>query len=282
MKYHHLIVELSDKQKEFQAFFKKELKKFGVDSPAELNDEQKKEFFNAVDKGFKAKKESVEEGRAEFILRIKENMKLRRDLVNRISAPVIKEEDDDGMSKGAASDPEISGKKSQLIIEFPDEVRVEFVCKGDDVEDIKTRAQELHDEGAEVTEVTAKIAEEFPGCTFEIQGGTNPSDKGKKTEKNESGHLPGEKKKKKVRESFADYVSGIAQDPGKGVRDKKHDRVITERVENQLQRLNVLIAKIRNNIQETTPQTQRDLTVLVKENLEAVSEHLAESLEDDE
>jgi hypothetical protein len=274
MKHHHLIVELSDKQKEFQAFFKKELEKFGVDSPADLSDEQKKEFFNAIDKGFKSKNESVE-NRSEFLTRIKENMKLRQDHINRISTPIAEEENDDGMSKGAASDPEISGKKSQLIIEFPDEVRVEFLCKGDEVEDIKTRAQELHDEGSEVTEVTAKIAEEFPGCTFEIQGGDThtPSEKGKK--KTESGH-----KKKKVRESFVDFVSGMAQDPGKMVRDKKNDQMVAERVVHQLQRLNILVAKIRNNIQETTPQSQRDLTVLVKENLEAVSEHLAESLEE--
>ncbi len=276
MKHHHLIVELSDKQKEFQAFFKKELKKFNVDSPADLSDEQKKEFFNAIDKGFKAKDESIEESRSDFLDRIKENIKLRRDHINRISPAPVTEADDDGMSKGAASDPEISGKKSQLVIEFPDEVRVEFLCQGDEVEDIKTRAQELHDEGAEVTEVTAKIAEEFPGCTFEIQGGpTDSSDKKKK--KTESHHY---KKNKKVRENFSDFVSGMARDPGKVVRDKKNDQIIAERVEHQLHRLNTMVAQIRNNIQETTPQTQRNLTVLVKENLEAVSEHLAESLEE--
>ncbi len=271
MKHYHLIVELSDEQKEFQAFFKKTLKDFGVDSPADLDDEKKKEFFKAIDKGFKSDKEETRES---FIERMKSNVKLRRDYI--IRTPPITEEDNDGMSKGAASDPEISGKKSQLIIEFPDEVRVEFLCNPDEVENIKTRAQELHDEGSEITEVTAKIAEEFPGCTFEIQGGggVNPSEKGKKKE--ESHH----DKKKKVRESFSNFVSGMAQDPGKMVRDKKNDQIIAERVVHQLQRLNVLIAKIRNNIQETTPKTQKDLTVLVKENLEAVSEHLAEALKE--
>ena len=48
--------ELSDKQKKYQAFFKKALKKFGVESPAELDDAKKKEFFNFIDKNYDAGK----------------------------------------------------------------------------------------------------------------------------------------------------------------------------------------------------------------------------------
>lgn len=50
----HLNEELSDKQKKYQEFFKKALEKFGVDSPAELDAEKKKEFFNYVDKNYEA------------------------------------------------------------------------------------------------------------------------------------------------------------------------------------------------------------------------------------
>ena len=46
--------------KEYQAFFKSALKKFGVDSPAELGD-KKKEFFNYVDKNYKGKDEDINE-----------------------------------------------------------------------------------------------------------------------------------------------------------------------------------------------------------------------------
>ena len=46
--------ELSPKQKRYQAFFKKALKKFGVESPSELDDKKKKEFFNYVDKNYDA------------------------------------------------------------------------------------------------------------------------------------------------------------------------------------------------------------------------------------
>lgn len=44
-------------KEEYQAFFQKMLKKFGVESPDELDDAKKKEFFDAVDKGWKGDKE---------------------------------------------------------------------------------------------------------------------------------------------------------------------------------------------------------------------------------
>jgi len=38
---------------EYEKFFRSVLKKFGVDSPADLEDEKKKEFFDYVDKNWK-------------------------------------------------------------------------------------------------------------------------------------------------------------------------------------------------------------------------------------
>ena len=49
-------IEESDKQEEYQKFFNEKLKEFGVDSPAELDDEKKKEFFNAIDDGWTGEK----------------------------------------------------------------------------------------------------------------------------------------------------------------------------------------------------------------------------------
>ena len=43
-------IELSPLQKEYQEFFRSVLKKFGVKSPAELDVEKKKEFFNYIEK----------------------------------------------------------------------------------------------------------------------------------------------------------------------------------------------------------------------------------------
>ncbi len=52
--------ELSPKQKKYQDFFNKALKKFGVDSPAELEGDKKKEFFDYVDKNYEADEEEDE------------------------------------------------------------------------------------------------------------------------------------------------------------------------------------------------------------------------------
>ena len=42
---------------DYEAFFQASMKKFGISSPDELDDEKKKEFFNYVDKNYKAKSE---------------------------------------------------------------------------------------------------------------------------------------------------------------------------------------------------------------------------------
>tara|TARA_B100001113_G_C21104260_1_gene620109 strand:- start:94 stop:1881 length:1788 start_codon:yes stop_codon:yes gene_type:complete len=50
---------MSDSQTKYQKFFNSALAKFGVKSPAELDDSKKKEFFNYVDDNFKGKNEST-------------------------------------------------------------------------------------------------------------------------------------------------------------------------------------------------------------------------------
>lgn len=52
--------EESEKQKKYQAFFNKALKKFGVKSPAELEGDKKKEFFDYVDANYEADNETDE------------------------------------------------------------------------------------------------------------------------------------------------------------------------------------------------------------------------------
>jgi hypothetical protein len=42
---------------DYEVFFQSAMKKFGISSPDELEDSKKKEFFNYVDKNFKAKSE---------------------------------------------------------------------------------------------------------------------------------------------------------------------------------------------------------------------------------
>tara|TARA_B100001093_G_scaffold258893_1_gene247544 strand:- start:1090 stop:1635 length:546 start_codon:yes stop_codon:yes gene_type:complete len=51
--------DLDEDQKAYQAFFKKAMKKFGVESPADFkDDEKKKEFFDYIDKNYKGDNES--------------------------------------------------------------------------------------------------------------------------------------------------------------------------------------------------------------------------------
>ena len=50
--------EAEDKKAKYKAFFDKALKKFGVDSPAELKGDKKKEFFDYVDANYEAENET--------------------------------------------------------------------------------------------------------------------------------------------------------------------------------------------------------------------------------
>ena len=49
---------LKEEDKEYKEFFEKMLKKYGVKSPEELSDEDKKKFYNEIDREFKAKEET--------------------------------------------------------------------------------------------------------------------------------------------------------------------------------------------------------------------------------
>ena len=43
---------------DYQAFFQGAMKKFGISSPDELDDEKKKKFFNYIDANYKGEKEN--------------------------------------------------------------------------------------------------------------------------------------------------------------------------------------------------------------------------------
>ena len=57
----HIVTNVATEGKEeYQKFFKSALSKFGVKSPAELDTEKKKEFFNYIDKNYTAEKEAID------------------------------------------------------------------------------------------------------------------------------------------------------------------------------------------------------------------------------
>tara|TARA_R100001079_G_C4375265_1_gene120735 strand:- start:92 stop:562 length:471 start_codon:yes stop_codon:yes gene_type:complete len=59
-----LAANIEEEKQDYESFFKSAMKKFGISSPADLKtDEEKKKFFDYVDKNFKGMKEShVNEG----------------------------------------------------------------------------------------------------------------------------------------------------------------------------------------------------------------------------
>ena len=50
--------EVEIKEGDYEAFFQSAMKKFGISSPDELDDDKKKEFFNYVDKNYEAENET--------------------------------------------------------------------------------------------------------------------------------------------------------------------------------------------------------------------------------
>jgi len=50
--------EVTGDKKAYQAFFDKTLKKYGVSSPSELSDEEKKKFYDEIDAGWEGDNES--------------------------------------------------------------------------------------------------------------------------------------------------------------------------------------------------------------------------------
>ena len=58
---------LEGSKEEYQKFFDKKLAKYKVDSPEDLSDEEKKKFFNEIDKEWKGDNEKAEELVKEFI-----------------------------------------------------------------------------------------------------------------------------------------------------------------------------------------------------------------------
>jgi hypothetical protein len=51
------VTEATGDKEEYQKFFKKILKKYKVESPAELSDSDKKKFFEEIDAGWTSNKE---------------------------------------------------------------------------------------------------------------------------------------------------------------------------------------------------------------------------------
>ena len=107
------IEEKSGDKEAYQKFFNSALKKFGVKSPAELEGDKKKEFYDYIDKNWTADHEEAfefaKESKVASILDTVKNM-WRMD-------EKVKKEDDDKEIKG---DKALTGKKSASVDIDPD------------------------------------------------------------------------------------------------------------------------------------------------------------------
>jgi len=57
-RFDEILNEAKGDKEAYQKYFDKILKKYKVDSPEDLSDKDRKKFFNEVDKGWKADKET--------------------------------------------------------------------------------------------------------------------------------------------------------------------------------------------------------------------------------
>lgn len=102
--------ELSDLQKSYREYFTDKLKKFDAESPADLNDEQKKEFFNEIKKDWeKGKGVKESEDANESDIKSKEDFaKFAKDKLKKVHGDDFDEEKAqeviDGLSKDAEKD----------------------------------------------------------------------------------------------------------------------------------------------------------------------------------
>ena len=121
---------------EYMKFFSDTMKKFGVKSPAELSDEDKKKFFNQIDKGWKGDNEKAEE------------VEEKESLGKRVKAR-MEQEDDEG--EDPVGEPEEDDEPSEEEIEkIADLV----------VQKIKDKADEEEDEEAEPDATEAESGKE--------------------------------------------------------------------------------------------------------------------------
>lgn len=95
--------ELLEKSEEYQKFFQSALKKFGVDSPAELDDKKKKEFFDYVDKNWEGENEEDEEESIEERYDRKTKLKVHKAMMKKYgNDPYYKQVIDAILSQGTS------------------------------------------------------------------------------------------------------------------------------------------------------------------------------------
>ena len=161
---------IKESKDEYEKFFNSALKKFGVDSPADFKDDaKKKEFFNYVDKNYKAKEEetNLEEGRM-------------KELAGRVANVVMKMKKDRDM-KGFADKFKKDVMKSTDIEKSLNKVLPDYIA-GKDIaalmkEDIMNKnVDETLDAIREANVAKQKSMREILADIWNMNEGSNPFD----------------------------------------------------------------------------------------------------------
>ena len=142
----------SEKQEAYKKFFDAALKKFGVDSPADLDVAKKKEFFNYIDKNYKAKAEEIDAaGKSDDEEEVQEAMsakdlekrlklikksveKINKNNIERAKKDALKMMKDSGMFDEDASDEEevdeLTDKQKKLPAGLQKAIKAKEVNEG--------------------------------------------------------------------------------------------------------------------------------------------------------
>jgi len=261
-------------QKKYQRFFMAFLESKKIENINGLSEENMDSLFSDIDKAWQSQfEENIT--RAEVLSLMQETVKLRRNLMNRDFPNLSEDDNDPGNREQGADTDSVNNGNSELTIEFPDGIRLDFECKPEDVENIKGKAQTLYNEGMPIVEIAKSIAMEFEGCTWEIESVDKEGER-KIIKKQEDGKEEKEKEEDKMKESFSSFLSGRFKDPVQEVKQGRHDKTITEMVVRKLERITAQIQTLEEDINSTSPIARKKLKKLVGENLESLGNLLLE------
>ena len=118
-------------KEEYQKFFNAAMKKFGIDSPADLkSDEEKKKFFDYVDKNYKGEKdEEVQKLRKELFGLEEGPISSKSSKIQTKVAPAVKTFKDKGKKSKSKKEEVKEGKMSQLHQLMKDGKTAEEIAK---------------------------------------------------------------------------------------------------------------------------------------------------------
>lgn len=154
-----------ESKKEHDEFFRSLLDEYGVESPAELSDEQKSEFFDKVKAGPKKTEES-EGKKEEDVEEVDETLKVEKEPETEVGD--LKGEDDEENAGTQVDDVEGDGDASSDKIEDDGMKMGEPTTSGD--------GEDLQDDGDEVNESKNDYVVRYDNMDIHIKNGYKYSD----------------------------------------------------------------------------------------------------------